>query len=266
MPPDVGPFRDTPLWILAAVILASLTIAREAGQYFRLWHDRRRGKERGDEAIALSSALGLLALLMAFTFSLALNRFEERRLLVVGEANALGTSWLRIQLLDEPARTQLGDAFRAYAKARVDYSDARTQAAEDAAYREALERQNVLWPALRDATELIRLTPLAASLVTSFNESIDIAGERRAARAAHVPPAVLFALWLFATVCGSLIGYEKGRYRVATTLLFALLTLSLILILDLDRPSTGRIEVSQQPMHDFWDGIAPAQRSSASAP
>ncbi|MGH8043660.1 MAG: hypothetical protein ACREOX_03540, partial [Stenotrophomonas sp.] len=99
---------DLPLWLLTMVFFLALIAAREFGVFLRTRRNLRRsrtpaaaGAEETD-AFSTNTVLGLLALLIGFTFSLALGRYDERRTLVVSEANALGTTWLRTDLLDAP--------------------------------------------------------------------------------------------------------------------------------------------------------------------
>ena len=170
------------------------------------------------------------------------------------------TAWLRAELLDEPTRGDFLRVLRDYAHSRIDYGNAQDAAAEAEAYRETLARQDELWPALRTAIEPIRLTPAAASLTATTNESIDLAATRKATRVAHVPPRVLGALVVFAGVSAVMVGYEKGRLRISSSLLFFLPALAISVILDLDSPRSGAIQVSQQPMLDLWTSIQPAER------
>lgn len=251
-----NPYLETSLWVVVVAVWTALSLAREIGLRIRLWRMRRVPYGASEDAFTLSSALGLLALLITFTFSLSLTRYDQRRELVVQEANALGTTWLRAQLLDEPGRSKLSEELRTYTKLRIDYGEASTKAAEEAAYHESIAEHDHLWPVLGEAIASIRGTPLAAFLVASANEAIDVAATRQATRAAHVPERVLSALILFAIVTAGLIGYEKGQFRFTTSLLFVLISLAITLILDLDRPRSGAIQVSQRPMEDLWTSIA----------
>ena len=93
-------------------------------------------------------------------------------------------------------------------------------------------------------------------LVTTANESIDLAATRMSIREARIPSRILQILLLYALIAGVTIGYEKGVHRTATSLLFVLLTLAAVLVLDLDRPATGAIRVSQEPMLHLQRSIA----------
>jgi hypothetical protein len=244
------------LWLIVVCVFLGLIGARELGYWF---HRRRlrKGLDPIADGFTLNTVLALLALLVGFTFSMSLNRYDARRELVVEEANAIGTTWLRVQLLDENARAELNPILRAYVAERVAYGNSKTDEAEEASYARAAALQNRLWQAMGKAIEPIRTTPLSALVVATTNETFDLAASRKAARASHVPHRVLVVMLIYALIVGILVGHEKGRYRWATTLLFMLLTLATALIIDLDQPSRGAIKVSQQPISDVQAAMLP---------
>ena len=241
------PYSHAPLWLLAAVFFAGLLVAREIGYFLRRRHG---GPDDGkdSEAFAMTSVLGLLALLIGFTFSIALSRYEARRELVVKEANAIGTTWLRMQLLDAGDRVRMEALLRRYVDARIAFGSAAGPEDEVQRYQQTVVLQDELWTALVAVTAPFRDTPRASLLVTTTNESIDLAAERFAARQAHIPARIMRMLVMFAWLGAALVGYERGGQRKTTTLLFLLLTLAASLVVDLDRPSTGLVNVPQDPM------------------
>ncbi|UTA52941.1 hypothetical protein L3D22_11145 [Lysobacter soli] len=248
-------FPYAPLWVLALVFFASLILAREIGAFVRA---RQGPREAGEsEAFAMTSVLGLLALLIGFTFSIALSRYEARRELVVKEANAIGTTWLRMQLLDDVDRARMEAQLRRYVDARVAFGQAATDAEELAQYRRTEALQTELWTALMSVIAPFRDSPRASLLVSTTNESIDLAAERFATRQAHIPKRILRLLWLFALLAAAMVGYERAAHRKSTTVLLILFTLAATLVVDLDRPSTGKINVPQQPMLDLRDSLGP---------
>lgn len=246
-------YLSFPIWGLALLFLVSLLVACEFGHRLRRRYPDRFPKD--EETFAMTSVLGLLALLIGFTFSLALQRHETRRELVVHEANAIGTTWLRMDLLDAPQRDELRALLRRYVDSRIAFGNAATIEAEEETYRTTATLQDQLWAGVVAATQPFRDTPRAASIISTTNESIDLAGERLANRESHVPPRILRMLWFFAIVAAGMVGFEKGSQRLATTLLFLLLTLAVALVLDLDRPASGMTRVSQQPMIDLRESM-----------
>jgi hypothetical protein len=251
-------YSTMPLWLLGPLLFLALMAACEGGRLLRRSRQRRNRESdaEADDGFSVTSVLGLLALLIGFTFSLTLQRYDTRRELVTSEANALGTTWLRTQLFDESDRARLQAVLRRYVDVRIEFGAAGTPEQEQAAYRKTEALQQELWDAATRAVTPYRTTPLASLLVTTTNESIDLAATRMAAREAHTPPRIIRILVIYALIAAGMMGYKKGRHRAATVILFVLLTLAAILIADLDRPSTGAIRVSQQPMLDLQRSIA----------
>src|SRR4030095_4387887 len=116
-----------PIWLIALATLVLLIGMMFLGALIRRRRDgRAEGEEeaRTHEGYIVSGALGLLALLLGFTFALAVDRFDARRGLVLEEANAIGTTYLRAQLLDEPHRSRLSRLLAGYAQNRLDLANA----------------------------------------------------------------------------------------------------------------------------------------------
>jgi hypothetical protein len=244
-------FDTVPLIVAGPVILLLLLGGVELGYRGHSWLMADRVAGHGGPDQLLAAVLGLLALLLGFTFSLALNRYETRRDFVLQEANAIGTTWLRAQLLEEPNRAAMSGLLRVYVDARLKWSQADDR--DDLTATDAIQQN--LW---RQVGVAIRTDPsaqLSRGLMDAMNDSFDLASARVAMRQAHIPDRVLAILLLYAFLSAVMLGYilsANGRpHRIATAMLLALMTLALIVILDLDRPRTGAILVSQQPMIDL---------------
>ena len=239
-----------PLGLIAFAILLALLAAAEAGYHGHRWLLKRRGEGGGDSHDHLLTAiLGLLALLMGFTFSLALNRYEARRELVVQEANALGTTWLRAQLAEPAHKVEISGLLRDYLNVRLAWSEAATPQVD----ARADELQRKLWAA---TGQVVRTdSQLSRPLIDAMNQSFDLAATRAAMRSAHVPDRVLDVLLLYALLSAAMLGYAsaaKGKpQRIATSAVMLLLTLAMVMILDIDRPRSGAIQVSQQPLEEL---------------
>lgn len=244
-----------PLLVIGLVILLTLAGAVALGYRGKVWLQRRSAPspttKSGPDHL-LSAALGLLALLLGFSFSMALNRFDTRRDLVVQEANALGTTWLRIQLMSEPDRSDMSQLLKRYVDARLLWSEA---FADTAAEGPTQALQDDLWTAMGKALRGDSPALLTRGAMDSLNESLDLAAARKALRSAHIPDTVLLVLLLYAVLSmimmGSVLAASRQTHRGETALLLILLTLAHMVILDLDRPRTGAIQVSQQPMEEL---------------
>lgn len=253
-----------PLFIIGFVILAVMLAGVELGYRGHGWLQRKQSGSdvgNGGQDHLLSAVLGLLALLLGFTFSLALNRYEARRDLVLQEANAIGTTWLRTRLLEEPSRTEMSGLLRTYVDARLAWSETAHSNA-DLTRTNALQEK--LWSVTGTAIRHDSSPQLSRAVMDAMNQSFDLASARTAARSAHIPDRVLGILLLFAALSVVMLGYilaANGKpHRIATMLLLVLLTLALIVILDLDRPRSGAIQVSQQPLEDLRISIAADKR------
>jgi hypothetical protein len=250
-------FVTAPIWIIGLLIFGGMFAASVFGSWLRQRNDRRKGdaktarKERSSQqAFLVSSVMGLLALLIGFTFSMAVDRFDARRHNVLEEANTIGTTYLRSQLLEEPHRTRLS-------KLLVDYSDLRIDLAttEPGPKVKPLMEQSDrlianLWTATVAAFPSIRPYDFSSSYLETMNALIDMDATRQASRAAHVPSEVFLVLLLYQFMAAGVISYTLVGHGGQQTemLLFLLFGIALVLVIDIDRPTTGGITESQRPM------------------
>jgi len=177
------------------------------------------------------------------------DRFETRRTLVLEEANAIGTSYLYAQLLEEPHRSRMSGLLLAYTENRVELGHTdRDNAAPLLARNDALLVQ--LWAATAAAFDSVRTTAFSDSLPQVMGEVTDLDAARKAARHARVPTVVFVVLLIYVIVTAGMLGYVQAASRrvVAVGLLFALKVMSLMLIMDIDRPNGGGVRESQEPM------------------
>jgi hypothetical protein len=201
------------------------------------------------------SLLGLLALMVGFTFLMSLTRFEARREAVLNEANAIGTTALRARLLPEPHRTESLKLLRDYAQIRIDYIPIGRSFAE---IPTVIDRSNNIQEALWQQAKSVsaknnNLVPTGL-FIQSLNEMIDNQGKRLAALRNTIPVLVLISLFGIAAVVCGFAGYAGGldllRSRVPVFVTAFLVCIVMFVILDLDRPNRGFIRISQQPMID----------------
>ena len=232
--------------------VAAILLAIEIGH----WLGVRATGKGGDNISTLEGAvIGLLALMVGFTFAMALSRFEARRDAILAEANAIGTTALRARLLPEPHRKEVLGLLRDYVRIRLDVTQRSTTRTDLAA---AIENSNAiqekLWQhAMAMAAADNGMVPTGLFIQT-LNETIDDQAKRLNALRNRVPNIVPSALFAVAIIVGGFAGYgtglEKRRSRVPAYVMGLLFCGVIFLILDLDRPGSGFIEVSQQPMID----------------
>jgi hypothetical protein len=243
--------------ILVLVLFVLLLLAGEVG--YRYGRRNRPGTDeraRSQVGTIQAATLGLLGLLLGFTFAMAVSRFDSRKQLVVEEASAIRAASLRAQLLPEPQRTEARALLRRYLDARLEKSRGDPAAPAQEGRTESMARlQALLWAQAVAATEQDRRAVAPGLFAQSVNAVIDTADRRDAALDDHVPEGVLLALFFGATLCVGILGYGAGLGSSRT--LFAMLALSVLiavivlLIVDLDRPRHRLIRVGEQGLIDL---------------
>ncbi|MGH9764410.1 MAG: hypothetical protein ACREDR_19465 [Blastocatellia bacterium] len=250
---NFGLLDPIPLWALLLLTVVVGLLSVEIG--YRLARYRRKRSEAEKEAPVggmVGGALGLLAFMLAFTFGLATSRFEERRQIVVAEANAIGTTYLRAAMLPEPMRTQTRDLLRQYVEIRIEGINAGNAGL---VLSKSDELQDRLWSEAVAATEKDR-SPIVGLFVDSLNEVIDLHAKRvMVGLRSRIPGAIWTALYLLAILAMVAMGYHEGLTGSGRSLavlpLVVAFCIVLILVVDVDRPGEGLVEVSQQTMVDL---------------
>jgi hypothetical protein len=207
-----------------------------------------------------TAMVGLMALLLAFSFAMAESRFEARQRLVVDEANAIRTAYLRSQMLPEPYQSEVIKLFRAYVDARLAYFQAGVDPStlqEAVNTTESVEQK--LWSqTVAAAGKDPRSIPIGL-FIGALNNVIGLHAERDAARRNHVPEIVLYLLFLVAVVSTGLVGFGCGvgnrRHLPITVSVASLIALVILVIMDLDRPRRGFIEVNQESMINLRNSL-----------
>ena len=257
-----GPLDALPLWALFLAILLLVLLSVEGG--YRLGQYRRSRSDEEKEApvgTMVGATLGLLAFLLAFTFGLAAERFDARRRVVLDEANAIGTTYLRAGML--PDRR---DAVRALLG---DYVDTRLAAVLSGNVAEGIRKSEQLHEQLwAQATAVAESNPtsiIVGLFVQSLNEVIDLHAKRVAAGLrSRIPGAIWVTLFAVAILSFAAMGYHAGlsRTRRSVAELAVAFTFAAViwLIADLDRPQEGLLKVSQQALIDLQQSMQVPRR------
>ena len=231
---------------LAACLFGLVELGRRVGVRQRARHPEAVDPGSGTVETAV---VGLLGLLIAFTFADAASRFEARRDLVVTEANAIGTAWLRLDLLPADSRDALRAKFRQYADSRI--ATYRALPDLDAAMAEiqrSTALQNEIWS---QAVAAARPLPSHASvlLIPALNDMIDITTTRTAAARTHAPLLIFLTLGALLLVNSFLVGYgmsDRARRSTLHAAGFAVvMALTTLMILDLEFPRLGWIRLDR---------------------
>jgi hypothetical protein len=254
-------------WQLALLVLAVVGSATVGG-HLAGGHMREESDTLREPFGVLQAALlGVVGLILAFGLSLAVGRYEDRRAATVAEANAIGTTYLRAQLIAEPARSQSLDLLRRYTSLALDVSK---EVPSSPAMRRTTGAEGLLQRRLwRLAGRAMAAAPVASAprlYVDSLNSTFDQQSVRLSALNNRVPGAVLGIEVVGAAVALGLLAMHisiLGRGLVPVLVAAALVTLLLLVTFDLDRPTRGLITVPSTPLQALRDSMAlpPAARA-----
>jgi hypothetical protein len=250
---------------LAVIALATFVLLVVAAEVAHWWGRRTRAKFPNDSESMLelipTTILGLLALLIGFTFSMSISRFDTRKQLVNEEANAIGTAYLRTDVLPEPFKQKSRQLLQQYLAERLEFFE---QVREESSRTEYLRRisatQDQLWQLAIENAKTDR-TAVSSLYLQSLNEMIDLDAKRLFATRDQVPDAVYFTLTIFAVFglasLSRLLGWY-GRSHRSLVMLALLFTIVIALIQDLDRPGRGLIRVNTSSLQDLSARLAGA--------
>ena len=259
--PPTGFFYTTPNWAIGCALLVLLWLATEVG--FHLGVRARAQQQAGDSVnigLVHGAILGLLSLLLAFTYSFVAGRHDVRQALIVREANAIGTAFLRSGLLPETPRRELQTLLRQYLDSRILSEEvAAAPSKVAAAIQHSEQLQAALWPAAaRDLAG--RLPTVLDKLVfQALNEVIDVHTERLAAAEYRLPRVILWLLCAIALMGLALTGFGSGlhgRRSMCGTGALAVLVVAVIMsIIALDSPQQRFIRLTQTSLIRLRDSL-----------
>lgn len=246
-----------PAAFLAIVVLVLLSI--EGGFRLGLYRRKRSEKEKDAPVGAMvGSTLGLLAFMLAFTFGMAASRFDARKTLVLDEANAIGTTYLRAAMLPEGGN-EVRDLLRQYVDQRV---AAVKSGNAVIALKESEALQGKLWALAVAAGQQHPNSIVVGLFVESLNNVIDLHAKRVTAGLRNRIPGTIWAgLFVIAALSLGAMGYHSGlagptRSLAVVAVAFAFSAV-IALVVDLDRPQEGALIVSQQPLIDVRQSMTP---------
>jgi hypothetical protein len=240
-------YHLVPAWAIALGLLFVVIMALELG--FRL--SRRHPQPVVNVAALQASVLGLASLLLAFSYSLAESRFDERRLLVVKEANAVGTLYLRTGYMPEDVKYAMRKRLIRYVALHVSAAESvRDRERTRALLAENDRLQGELWSLLQGHMNDIHPTVLLL-MTNALNDVIDTSGRRLAASQTRLPSLVLYLLFTAVIASSLLVGYQPGQEQrnvVHWGIFTVVMVMVMFTLLDLDRPSIGIIRTSLEPL------------------
>lgn len=254
MDPTFGPLSLVSAAILLLAILACLELGRRIGR----WHYAKDETERGGTAVVEGAVFGFMGLLLAFSFSGAMDRWEVRRGLVVEETNRIGTAWLRIDLLPSESQPPLRELFRSYTDTRLAvYGKLPDVAAARAELERANAMQQEIWSYTVSACLRADGEKARVLLLPAVNDMIDITTNRTMALLTHPPEFIyvmLVGLVLVSSVIAGFAMSPSPTRRWLHWISFAVaMAGALYVVLDLEFPRAGlfRIDAFDQFLIDL---------------
>ena len=244
-----------PHWVVGVIFFVLLLAALEVGYRVGVWqHDKWQDAEDGGGNLVLTSVLGLLGLLLAFTFADGVSHYKTRKQATIAEANALGTAFLRADMVADPGRTELKEALLDYARTRA---VERGAAYSSDKLRELMAKSThataKLWPTTMQILQQQTPGPLEASLVAAINDVIDHNAIRNTAVFDRLPGVVLVLMFVITSAALAVAGFNAGlsgrmsRWRMT---IFAVVLAGVVLVIrDFDTPTSGFIVVSHDNIH-----------------
>jgi len=248
-----------PIWLIGVVFIVFCLFAYEGG--FRLgrwWQERTPGEQEGPTGVLVGSLLALLAFMLAIATSMAGDRFDTRRSLVIEQANDIRVAYQEAAYLPAPANDQIQELLRQYAPLQVGTTDT-AQLHQNIATSDDLEQQ--MWTITQDVART-GSNDVIAEFVNSLGEVTKVRESRiNAVLNVRVPATILWLLIAGAILSIGMVGFGAGvtgqRSVITAVVLIVALGATLLLVLDLDSPTQGFIAVNQQPLIDVVNDVGP---------
>lgn len=225
----------------------------------RWWQDRMPGEQEGPTEMLVGSLLALMAFVLAITMGMAADRFDTRRNTVLAEANAIGQTYLQASYLPDPQAEQMRELLREYLPLRIannDNADVQTK------IKRSVELHGEMWAITAEVARSGHSPDLVSSFGDSLSEVVSLNETRIVAGIyARVPETITMLLLVGSALSLAMVGYSAGLAKRRSVLSAVVMVLALgvvtTLVIDLDQPQEGLINVSQQPLLDVqsWIGL-----------
>jgi len=236
--------------IFAVALSAGVLVLLEIGRRIGVRQLTEEGETASKGLGAIEGAIfGLLGLILAFSFSGALTRFDARRHLVVEEANDIGTAWLRVALLPADAQPPMRDLFRRYLDSRIEvYRKVPDMEAVKSEQARSAKLQSEIWVLAVSSTREVGTAQAPMLLLPALNAMFDITTTRTEAARVHPPLMIFGMLGALTLACSLFAGYDmaiRRRLNVLHSVAFAaVLSVTAYVIIDLEYPRLGFIQIS----------------------
>lgn len=239
------------------IFIVILYAALEAGYQFGRWETKKKvvSSEKEYKDLVLTAMYALLGLMLAFTYTFTLSRADLRKQALVDESNAIGTAFLRADMIQEPTSTELQATLLEYAKSRIIKPESISSNQNLKNFLlQTQEAQERIWPVVQQMLNKGEPPPVEVSVVQSINDVFDIGTKRLAVSFDRLPMILLFMLLFLAGTSLGLTGYNAGLSgklnRGGLFMLVLFLTMVILMITDFDMSYRGFVKISQQSMFD----------------
>jgi hypothetical protein len=239
--------------LIFVVTFVALWVAALIGAALRRRRPHVDEAARDDFGVILAATLTLLGLIIGFSFSMATSRYDQRKNLEEEEANAIGTEWVRADLLPAAAATKVRATLATYLDQRLLFYTTRDAQVLRAVNAKTAQLQNELWSLVKEPA-MAQPNPVVALAVSGMNDVLNAQGYTQAAWWNRIPHAAWWLMGAMAVCCNLLIGYGARNAKTEARLLLVLplvVALSYMLIADIDSPRGGVIRVSPQNLHSL---------------
>ncbi len=214
---------------------------------------------RSDFNFIVGATLTLLGLIIGFSFSMAVGRYDQRKNYEEEEANAIGTEYVRADLLPSADAEKIHALLRQYLDERISFYQVRYGSQLRQIDADTAQLQNEMWSAVKSAA-LAQPTPVMALVVSGMNDVLNRQGYTQAAWWNRIPPAAWGLMVAIAICCNLLIGFATHPVKARTYLLMVLplvVSISFLLLADLDSPRGGIIRVHPQNLLSLAQSLHP---------
>jgi len=234
--------------LVLAVTLVGLWLAGRIGVAFRHRREEMPLDEHEDFGVILAATLTLLGLIMGFSFSMAITRYDQRKNYEEAEANAIGTEYIRADFLPSENAEKVRQLLKNYLEQRILFYETRPERDLRQVNTRTAELQQQLWEAIKAPVQA-QPSPVQALVVSGMNDVLNSQGYTQAAWWNRIPLAAWVLMWIIALCCNLMIGYyvrPAGRHWVRLMVMPLVVAVSFFLISDIDSPRWGIIKVVPQ--------------------
>jgi hypothetical protein len=235
--------------VISICLFFGMAACLEMGFRMGRYVERRvEGAHEGTSTIQ-AAVFALLGLLLGFTFANGISHLDQRRLLIIQESNAIGTAYLRVDLLPANQQQEMRGLFRQYLDARLDvYEKLPDLMAAKESLQRAAQLQQEIWSRAIAGSREDPTQNVARLLLPALNEMIDVTTSRTIALHTHLPPLIFGLSISVALLSGLIAGYDTARRKSRSWfhgLLYAMvISITIFTVLDLDYPRFGLIRLT----------------------